>query len=55
MTEPSIDKEPRCWNCTGQLAAYLTRPWRVKCRKCHRWNSSEDHCRQEDWEVAEGK
>ena len=33
--EVVTDHSPRCWRCNRKLAAYLTRPWSLRCVKCH--------------------
>jgi len=40
MTEPRpvIDTEVKCWRCGRKLAESLTRPWFIKCNRCHAKN-----------------
>ncbi len=35
------DNEPQCWRCSRVLAEYLSRPWSMKCKRCHAQNKSE--------------
>jgi len=37
----AIDKQPRCWRCGKLLAIEVSRPWRIKCLKCHALSGSE--------------
>lgn len=37
------DENPRCRNCSGKIAWYVTRPWKLMCRKCRVTNYSPDH------------
>jgi hypothetical protein len=33
-TRPVTDDGPTCWRCGRTLAAFLTRPWSLKCPRC---------------------
>jgi phage FluMu protein Com len=35
------DNEPRCWRCDRMLAESVTRPWRIKCKRCNAVNNSK--------------
>jgi hypothetical protein len=39
-TESVTDEHPQCWRCKRTLAEYLTRPWSLRCRRCHALNQS---------------
>lgn len=34
------DAKPQCWQCKRVLAAFLTRPWELKCQRCNARNAS---------------
>ena len=34
------DQEPQCWRCGRILAAFVTRPWSLRCSKCKAENHS---------------
>lgn len=36
---PITDYSPRCTACGRSLAGHLTRPWSLRCRKCHAPNA----------------
>lgn len=38
--EATVDHYPRCWNCGRPLAAYMSRPWSIRC--------SHHGCKQEN-------
>lgn len=40
--EPQTDHAPQCWRCKRTLAAYLTRPWALKCQRCNAENCRGD-------------
>lgn len=42
--EVEVDQAPRCWNCGRQLAAYMSRPWSIRCS--HHGCKEENHSEQ---------
>ena len=40
-TVPQTDYKPRCWRCNRVLAARLSRPWEMRCKRCKAVNVRE--------------
>jgi Zn finger protein HypA/HybF involved in hydrogenase expression len=40
VSDPIIDKEPRCWRCEKKLFEEAARPWKKVCPRCHATNCS---------------
>jgi tRNA(Ile2) C34 agmatinyltransferase TiaS len=38
--QAAVDQKPTCWRCSRVLAAYLGRPWSLRCRRCGAQNNS---------------
>jgi hypothetical protein len=34
----ATDEAPRCWRCGRKLAELVSRPWSIRCRRCHAQN-----------------
>lgn len=39
-TAAITDTAPRCWNCNRTLGGFFTRPWELRCKRCHELNAS---------------
>ena len=56
---PPADLAPRCWRCHSKLSDMVTRPWAIRCTKCHAFNAEKPENIQDDvlsWmqEIMEG-